>query len=226
MPLEQYSDVFGHVAAYLWQQQRIVCAAEYQCVDIGRQAEQRVEVFAHEVVGSVAVGFAVFDEGYPHGACVRVDAEAGQQLGHLHVVRPRCDGAGCAYKAYEACAACGGKRLDCGADYSEHAARGIDEGQVALLYRPQGFGRSGVAGEDYEVAALVEQMPYGLEREAVYEVERACAVGRACVVAEVEEVGVGDDPPQFAQYSEASVARVEYSDHYNSYNNKSRVWDF
>lgn len=61
--------------------------------------------------------------------------------------------------------------LDGGAYDSEHAACGVECGEVALLYGAQCFGRCGVAGEYDELAALLEECLYGLQCVSVDDVE-------------------------------------------------------
>ena len=99
-----------------------------------------------------------------------------------------------------------------GADDTQYAPGGVQVGQVVLLDGAQGFGRGRVAGQDDQVAAPGEEVGDALQRVAVYHVERACAVGRAGVVAQVDVVVLRQGGAYLLQDGEASVAGVEHAD--------------
>ena len=96
--------------------------------------------------------------------------------------------------------------LDRRAYDAEHAARGVDHWQVALLYRAQSLGRGRVAGQYHQRAAEVEEPAHGVEREAVDQVERSRAVGLAGIVAQIDIVVAGQGASDFGEYCQAAVA--------------------
>ena len=85
-------------------------------------------------------------------------------------------------------------------------------GDVLLLNGAQCLGAGGVAAEDDEWAAVVEEGLDALEGELVDEVEGACAVGGTGVVAEVDVVELGHEPADAGEDGESAVAGVEYAD--------------
>ena len=70
-----------------------------------------------------------------------------------------------------------------GADDAEHAPRGVDVGKVVLLDAAECLGGGGVAGEDDEMTTHLEEAVDRLERELVDNLEGACPVRSAGVVA-------------------------------------------
>ena len=86
-------------------------------------------------------------------------------------------------------------------------------GQVALLDRAQGAGGGRVAGEDDQRATGVEQPLDRFERVVVDHVEAARAVGRPCVVGQVEVVVAGELSPQGLEDGEAAESGIEDADH-------------
>ena len=99
--------------------------------------------------------------------------------------------------------------LDGGADDAQHAARGVQAGQVFLLNGAQGFGRGGVAGQDDQRAALAKKGLDGLEGVFVDHLEGVRAIGRAGVVAEVQVVVLRHQLSDLPQDGQSAVAGVE-----------------
>ena len=58
-------------------EQRVVCAAENECVDVGVEAHDAFDALFDKVVGAWRVVLKVFDEWHPHGACERGDGDVG-----------------------------------------------------------------------------------------------------------------------------------------------------
>ena len=153
-----------------------MCAAENEGVDVGIRLEKGIDVFFHEIVGTVAVGLAVFNKRHPHRACMAVDRNTGRMFCNFDIIRLRgyCSRSG--EEAYRACSGGAGNGFYRRADYAEHSPRGVYVGEVALLYAAQGLGRGRVAGQYDQRASLFEKMFDGFESESVDELERARAV--------------------------------------------------
>ena len=62
-----------------------------------------------------------------------------------------------------------------------------------------------------QASILPEQVFDGFEREAVYDIERACAVWCTGIVAQVHVIVPGQQSPYIAQYCQASVSGIEYA---------------
>ena len=58
-------------------EQRVVCAAENERVDVGVEAHDAFDALFDKVVGAWRVVLKVFDEWHPHGACERRDGDVG-----------------------------------------------------------------------------------------------------------------------------------------------------
>ena len=106
-----------------------------------------------------------------------------------------------------------GHRLDHGHENAEHAPLRIGAGQPVLLQAPQRHRGGGVAGEQHQPAAAVEQPGHAGAGEVIDFRVRALAVGRVAVIAEIEEDPFGQARDQRAQDREPAVARIEHADH-------------
>ena len=62
--------------------------------------EQPLHLLFHEIVGSGACRFAVFDERHPHGAGMGHGGEIGIQFGYLHLIASALHSARSAEDAY------------------------------------------------------------------------------------------------------------------------------
>ena len=209
-----FDDVYvrRHVLAYLTKQQGIVCAAEDDAVDERVTAEQALYALADEVVRSWTVVFVVLYQRHPHGAGFSCHLNVGAELGNLQLVGMAAYGAWRGHDAHMTRSGYVADDLDGGTYHAQHASLRVEKGQVPLLDATQRLGRCGVAGQDDEVAALLEQIPHSLERELIDEVEGACAVGSAGVVAKVEVIVLRHQPAYLAQDSQSAIARVEDTD--------------
>ena len=104
-----------------------MCAAQNHGVDVGVHCHERIDVLAHEEVGTVAVGFAVFHKRHPHGAAVAVGVHtAAIHLLNLDVVTLTLHRARSAENAYVAIAGEFAHLFHCGANHAEHAALRVD----------------------------------------------------------------------------------------------------
>ena len=63
----------------------------------------------------------------------------------------------------------------------------------------------------YQTASAAEKIAYGFEREAVNDIERAGAVGGACIVAEIYVIVGRERAADFLEDGEAAVAGIEDS---------------
>ena len=186
LTLQDEGDAAGDVFSDFAEKEGIMGATEYDSVNQRVGIEKAFDFLLHEVIGSWACGFAVFDKWNPHRAGVARHGVIRIEFGYLHVVgtagyRTRgteyADMAGTAYFA---------EFFDRRTDYAEYAARGVGHsGEVVLLNGTQCLGGSGIATEDYQGASLSEKILHRLESEAVDNLERTDAVGRAGVVAKI-----------------------------------------
>ena len=200
------------VLQYFVEQQGIVRAAEYDGI-YGRVAHHEgVDALLYEVVGAGRVVLVVLDERHPQGAGHACNLNVGPELvyfEHVALALYRALGGEHAYVARLRDAA---YALGRGADYAEHAARGVEARQVILLDGAQSLGRRRVAGQDDEAAAHGEELYDGFARELVHHVERARPVRRTGVVAEVQVVVLRQHAAHLVQDGKSAVAGVEHSD--------------
>ena len=173
---------------YLVEQQRIVRAAEYYRVDVRVEAHQGVDALLYKVVGTRRVVLVVLYQRHPQRAGHAGDADVGIEFLYLEYVALALYRALGGQYAHVARLRNRTYALGRGTYHAEHAACGVEHGQVVLLYGTQSLGRGRVAGQDDKVAAHREQFYHGLARKLVHHVERARPVGGACVVAEVQVV--------------------------------------
>ena len=77
---------FRDITSYFSDKQGIVGATQNKGVDVGTERHEVLEVAAHEPIGAVAVGFAVFDKRNPHWTRLAVDVQLRMQFADLDVV--------------------------------------------------------------------------------------------------------------------------------------------
>ena len=200
------SDVTGTELAQFAQQEGIVCATEYDGVDVGVAREQLVDVFLNEVINTRTVVLLVLDQGNPHGAGLTGDSHAWVQFAYLYVVGVTADGALCGKDAYMAVAGETAYNLGCGTYDAQHTAIGINRGQVALLNGAQRLGRGRVAGQDDQRTPHLEEATHGLQREFIDYLERACAVWRTGIVAQIQIVVFGHQLLYLAKHGQSAIA--------------------
>ena len=70
--------------------------------------------------------------------------------------------------------------------------------------------RGCIASQYYKVAAALKECGHGLQGVAIDDIKRACTVGRAGIVAEVQIVVLRHKGSQLTQDGESSIAGVEY----------------
>ena len=95
---------------------------------------------------------------------------------------------------------------------TEHAAVGGKEGQVLLLDGAQCLGGCGVASKDDERTTQGKEFLDCLQGKLVNDVEGACAVGRACIVAKIDIVVLWQTVADAFEYGQSSVAIFKNSD--------------
>lgn len=54
-----------HILPDFAHQQRIMRAAEYHAVDVGAASKKHINIFLHEIIGTGAAGFVIFDKRNP-----------------------------------------------------------------------------------------------------------------------------------------------------------------
>lgn len=186
LTLQDEGDAARDVFADFAEKEGIVGAAEYDGVNQRVGIEKAFDFLLHEVIGTGACGLAVFDKGNPHRTCVASNGIIRIKFGYLHVVGTAGYRAGCAEYADVARTAYLAEFFDRRTNYAEHTARGVvHSGEVVLLNCAQCLCGSGIATEDYQGASLPEKILHRLESEAVDNLERTDAVGRAGVVAKI-----------------------------------------
>lgn len=99
-----------------------------------------------------------------------------------------------------------------GTYYSQHAARGVELREIVLLYGAQGFRRGGIAAEYNQMASHIEQAHYCLTCELIHDVKRAWSVWRTGIVAQVQEIILGQQLAYAMKYGQTAIAGIEYSD--------------
>ena len=104
------------------------------------------------------------------------------------------------------------EHLDRGPNDPEHPPVRAGSGQIALLDAAQRLGRSGVAGDDHQRTASLEERLHALERESKHDFERAIAVGRARIVTEVDVVVIRQLGPDALEDGQATESAVEDAD--------------
>ena len=204
--------MFRGVFADLRQQDGIVGAAEDECVNLGVYGQDPVNIFLHEVVGSIAVKFTGFNKGHPHRAFEFGYLHPGVDLLNLHAVGVAADCAGSGKKSDVSVSRDFTEDLHCRTNHTEYAAVGVGDGEEMLLDGAQGFCRGSVAGEDHQLTPPVEQVVDGLAGEFVDDVEAAGAVWGARVVAEEEVIVLWEALADFAEDGEAAIAGIKDSD--------------
>ena len=85
--------------------------------------------------------------------------------------------------------------------------------QIALRNRAQRLGRRGVAGQNHQMAAFIEKTPHRLQGELIDKVERARAVWRTGIVAEIQKISLRQPVPEFAEDGQSAVTRVKNAYH-------------
>lgn len=196
----------------LWHEQREVCAAENDGVNIGVFLHELVNALLDEVVGAGRVGFIVFDERHPERTCLSCDTYLRPQLGDLHVVAVRAYRTFGSEQSYMVVARELSDDLCSGTDDSEDTTMGIECGEVALLDGAQCLGRGGIAAENDKMAAHLKELQYSLARELINHLEGARAVGSTRVVAQIEIVILGQQLSDAVQDRQSAVSAVEDTD--------------
>ena len=99
-----------------------------------------------------------------------------------------------------------------GADDAQYTALRVDLGQIYLLDGAQCLGRGGVAAEDHEMAAHLEEAQHGLARELIDHVEGTWSIGCTGIVAQIKIIVFGKQLADAMQDGESAVAAVEDAD--------------
>ena len=201
-----------HILQNLVQKQRIMGAAEDDGVYLRVAAHQIANALFHEIVGTWTVIFVVFYQRHPHGAWLSRHGYVGIELVYLHHIALALDGSGGSNDAHVARLRDAADTFRRGTYHAEHTAVGVYLRQVILLYRPQGFGGGGVAGEDDEMASHAEQFLHCLTSELIYDVERPWTIRSTGVVAEIEIVVLRQQLTHLMKDGQSAIAGIEHSD--------------
>jgi len=196
----------GHMLHDAAHEQGVVGAAEDDGVDVGVEAHELVDALLDEVVGSGRVGLVGFDDGSPQRTGYAGELDVGEQFFDFELVAAALHGAFGGQQSDVSRRGDAADDLGRGSDDAEHASAGIDGRNVALLNGAQGFGRRGVAAEDDEAATHGEQLEHGLAGELIDHLERARAVGRTSIIAQVHVVVLGQQLPDAMQDGQSAVA--------------------
>lgn len=78
-----------------------------------------------------------------------------------------------------------------------------------LLDGAQGFGRSGVAGEDDEGASAIEEVTDGLKGELIDDLEGAGTIGGTSIIAQVEVVVLGHELAYLPEDGQTAITAVK-----------------
>ena len=187
-------------------EQGVVGAGQDEGVDVGIEAEHLVEPLFDKIVRTGRVVLAVFHQRHPHRAGHPRDRNVGVALVQLEFVTAGADGALRGQDADMAGVGEAAHHLHRGADDAQHAALAAEAGEVVLLNGAEGFGRSGVAGQDDEFATAVEEGGDGFKGVAIDHIERARTIGGSCVVAKVEVVVLREEFANLPQNGQAAIA--------------------
>lgn len=149
-------------------EERVVRAAENECVNAWVSPEDFGDVFLYEIIGSVGSVLSVFDERHPHGAWLLLDDKTGVLLVELDDVGLGDDRSGCCEYSDVPRGGVLSDGFDGGSYDSENTSEVVvvglpDVGQVFLLNVSECTCRGGVASEDNEVAVLLfEEVSHAL----------------------------------------------------------------
>lgn len=192
--------------------ERVMRAAEDDRVDPGIEGQEAVDVAADEEFRPGAVQLVVFDERHPERAGFGMDDQVREELHDLEGVGLGPDRSGGREQPDMPAPAERPDALRDRADDAEDPPAGMFGGKILLLDRSEGFGRGGVAGQDDQPAAPVEQPADRFPCEAMDGFERSRPVGRPGVVAQVDEIVLRKDGGDFPEDGQPAVSRIEDSD--------------
>ena len=181
----------GQVLQDFRHEQRVVGAAQDERIDLRVEVHDLVDALLDEVVGAGGVGLVILYQRHPEGAGDAADGDVGEEFLDFQVVALALDGAFGGEDAYVAglCQRAddlGGRAYD-----AQDTPLRVPQWQVVLLDTAQGLCRGGVAAEDDEMAAHLEESFDGLSRELVDDVEGTWSVGCTGIIAEVQVVVLG-----------------------------------
>lgn len=84
--------------------------------------------------------------------------------------------------------------------------------QIHLLNLTQGLGRSCIAGQNHQITTLIEQPIHTLQSVMVHGIKRSVAVGRSCIVAQIQIVILRQRIHYTAHHGQSPVTRIKYPD--------------
>lgn len=176
-----------------------MCAAKDDRVDLRVAYHEVLDTFLYKIVGTRTVVLIVLHKRHPHRTRLARDGDVGKEFLNLEHIALTPDGSLGGHNAHMAALrdtayALGRRPYD-----AQHAAVGVEPGQVVLLNRAQSLCRRRVAGKDYEMATHAEKLYHSLARELINHVERARSVRRTRIIAKIKIIIVGQNVSHLVQ---------------------------
>ena len=99
-----------------------------------------------------------------------------------------------------------------GTDDAQHTPLRIPLWQITFLNGAQGFGRSGVTSQYYQLAPHLKKSFDSLTRKLIDHIKGTCTIRCACIVAQVQEVVLGQQLADAMQNGQSAISTVKDSD--------------